>query len=321
MAVLSDVTAERAVLSGICRYGEASYLDVADILNDQSFTIDYNQIVYACISHIFKQEGNEKIDVASIYCAGEELGLSNIMSRKEVLEHINALFVYPVLEDNVRKFAAKIRKLQIARLLREQLKDAANQLIDIEGSESIAHILGIAENSIFDFSSLLNDIDHEPKELSDGLEDYINYLAENPIDQIGISTGFPRYDKAIGGGFRNGTINIIGARTKAQPLDCKILTPDGWKLMGDIEIGDEICSPIDKSGVTKVVNIFPQGEQDCYKITFSDGTSTRASKDHEWIASDTFIKKGQKTFKQLSIDEMNKIKGESEGVKMIMVKK
>lgn len=28
---------------------------------------------------------------------------------------------------------------------------------------------------------------------------------------------------------------------KAQPLDAKILTPSGWKLMGDIQVGDSVA--------------------------------------------------------------------------------
>jgi len=30
----------------------------------------------------------------------------------------------------------------------------------------------------------------------------------------GIPTGFPRYDSCIGGGFRRGTVNVVGARPK-----------------------------------------------------------------------------------------------------------
>lgn len=214
MKPLSDVAAERAVLSGICQHGRDSYLDVADIIQSKTFTVEYNQLIFSCIKRIFDQDETSNIDVASIYSAGEELGLSNIMSRSAILEHTTSLFNFPVNLSNVRKFAAKIRKLEIARLLREQLKGASDSLLELEGNESISHILGIAENSIFDFSSLLNDVDEGPKLLGEGLIDYIKYLGENPVDQIGIATGFHEYDKAIGGGLRPGTINVIGARPK-----------------------------------------------------------------------------------------------------------
>ncbi len=51
--------------------------------------------------------------------------------------------------------------------------------------------------------------------LGDDIENYIEELIESePIDQIGIPTGFPIYDHAIGGGLRRGTITIKGARPK-----------------------------------------------------------------------------------------------------------
>jgi len=213
MKPLSDIAAERGVLSGICQYGQDSFLDVADIIKSNTFTIDYNQIIFSCLESICKDGDNPTIDVASVYSVGEEKGLNNIMSRPEFLEHLNSLFRFPVSESNVRKLAAKIRKLEIARLLRNQLKEAGDSLLQLDGNETITQILGIAENSIFDFSSLLHDSENEPKRISTGLLDYVTFLGENQVDQIGLPTGFPEYDKAIGGGLRKGTINIIGARS------------------------------------------------------------------------------------------------------------
>ena len=46
------------------------------------------------------------------------------------------------------------------------------------------------------------------------IEDYINEIIANPIDQIGLPTGFPVYDKSIGGGLRKSTVNVIAARPK-----------------------------------------------------------------------------------------------------------
>jgi len=214
MKALCDIAAERAVLSAICQFGENSFLDVSDIITNKTFTVDYNQLIYSCIKHTFNNNQTTEIDVASIYSAGEELGIGNILLRPEILEHINSLFNFPVNQNNIRKFAAKIRKLEIARQLREKLKTTSDSLLELNGTENISHILGIAETSVFEFSSSLNSSNEEPKKIYDGLSDYINYLGENTVDQIGISTGFPEYDKAIGGGLRPGTINVIGARTK-----------------------------------------------------------------------------------------------------------
>jgi replicative DNA helicase len=141
--------------------------------------------------------------------------MSHILSQKEEAQHLKAIKDFPVNKENIRKFAAKIRKLEIARLLHKELGNTQEKLLDISGSESISSIIGIAEDSIFNFSSSLNnDNDNAPTFMSAGLDEYIEYLQNNKIDQVGISTGFPVYDQSIGGGLRKGTINVIGARPK-----------------------------------------------------------------------------------------------------------
>jgi hypothetical protein len=67
---------------------------------------------------------------------------------------------------------------------------------------------------------------------------------------------------------------------KAQPNSAKVLTIDGWKFMGDIIVGDLVVN--EKGTFSKVLQIFPQGIKDIYTLTFSDGSATRACKDHLW---------------------------------------
>ena len=69
--------------------------------------------------------------------------------------------------------------------------------------------------------------------------------------------------------------------SKAQPLDAQILTPEGWELMENIKEGDYVYGSNGKP--TKVLSIHPQGLQDIYKVSFSDGTSTECTKDHLWL--------------------------------------
>ena len=68
-----------------------------------------------------------------IFSTAEELGLSNVFNKKEEVQHLKAVLDFPVNLDNVRKFAAKIRKLEIARLLRKQLDKAQDKILDVTG--------------------------------------------------------------------------------------------------------------------------------------------------------------------------------------------
>jgi len=67
---------------------------------------------------------------------------------------------------------------------------------------------------------------------------------------------------------------------KAQPLYSKVLTPTGWKFMGDLEVGDYVVTPEGKQ--SEIKGVFPQGIKDIYTITFSDGSVTECCKEHLW---------------------------------------
>ena len=212
--MLSDVAAERAILAGICKYGTRAYYDVADLVDVNSFTIASNSMIYACLQHIMNKDINTSIDLPIILSAAKEINLNNLVSNKEEVQHLSGIMKFPILLSNVRKLAAKVRKLQIARMMYDQLESTKDRYSQVKGDESISQILGIAEESIFDFISLLNDSDDIPQKVFHDIENRLDELSENPLDQVGISTGFKRYDYAIGGGLRRGTVNVIGARPK-----------------------------------------------------------------------------------------------------------
>lgn len=67
---------------------------------------------------------------------------------------------------------------------------------------------------------------------------------------------------------------------KAQPLDSDILTPSGWKKMGEIYPGTLVAGEDGKFHT--VISVHPQGEKEVYKVEFSDGTYTECTLDHLW---------------------------------------
>ncbi|QKG25998.1 ATP-dependent DNA helicase RecG [Actinomadura verrucosospora] len=73
---------------------------------------------------------------------------------------------------------------------------------------------------------------------------------------------------------------------KAQPLDAGVLTPSGFRPMGDLRAADEVITP--DGEVTVVTGVFPQGEREVYRLVFSDGTSVECDDEHLWaVKTDT----------------------------------
>nr|WP_157107804.1 PhoH family protein [Nocardia amikacinitolerans] len=69
-------------------------------------------------------------------------------------------------------------------------------------------------------------------------------------------------------------------RGRAQPLHTKVLTPSGFRPIGEIEVGDSV---IGSDGTpTEVLGVYPQGFKEIYRVHTQDGASTLASGDHLW---------------------------------------
>lgn len=86
----------------------------------------------------------------------------------------------------------------------------------------------------------------------------------------------------IGTEMKHTLIVLMGASGvgKAQPIDTVIPTPDGYKQLGDICVGDYV---FDKNGKpTKVLGVFPQGELDTFEVVLTDGRTTQCSNEHLW---------------------------------------
>lgn len=71
----------------------------------------------------------------------------------------------------------------------------------------------------------------------------------------------------------------LGYLPGPQPLDAKILTPNGWTEMGKLKEGDFVIGRNGKP--TKVLGVFPKGKKMVYRVTTTDG-STECCADHLW---------------------------------------
>ena len=209
---LCDISAERAVLSGLFEYGHEAYLDIIDFLQIDTFVDPINQQIFKCLNNAFDNKKLTDIDIPTILGISNELNLT--LEHPNKLKYISVIYNTHVVLSNVRMWAAKIRRLHVARLLQNQLQQAGVDLSNITGDEPISQILGKVEDRVFNFASLVDGEGCEPQLLGDGLDEYLNHLEQNPVNIVGISSGYPYYDKSIGGGFRRRVVSLLSARIK-----------------------------------------------------------------------------------------------------------
>ena len=69
-------------------------------------------------------------------------------------------------------------------------------------------------------------------------------------------------------------------RGRAQPVFTKVLTPKGFRPIGELQVGDLVIGS--HGHPIEVLGVYPQGFKEIYRVYTQDGASTLASGDHLW---------------------------------------
>ena len=91
-------------------------------------------------------------------------------------------------------------------------------------------------------------------------------------------------------------------RGRAQPLESLLMTPNGWRKMGEIKVGDSVTGSDGKP--TEVLGVFPQGEKPVYRLTMTDGSSAVACAEHLWQVKTMEDKRRDRSPRVLQTQEM-----------------
>ena len=71
---------------------------------------------------------------------------------------------------------------------------------------------------------------------------------------------------------------------KSCNIHANVLTPTGWRKIGELKVGDEV---IDADGMASdVTGVFPQGIRPIYEVLFSDGVKATCDLEHLWEVRD-----------------------------------
>lgn len=94
----------------------------------------------------------------------------------------------------------------------------------------------------------------------------------------------------------------LGFLPGPQPLWAKVLTPNGWTTMGELDVGDEV---IGKDGLPhKVLKTFNKGIKDIYRISTTTGKVAYSCEDHLWSTQNYNEHKHNKPFQIRTLKEI-----------------
>jgi phosphate starvation-inducible PhoH-like protein len=80
-----------------------------------------------------------------------------------------------------------------------------------------------------------------------------------------------------------GTIEVAPLafmRGRAQPLSSGVLTPDGFRPIGSLRVGDLVTGSDGRP--TPVIGVYPQGRKEVFRLGTQDGASTLCCGEHLW---------------------------------------
>ncbi|MDT9690689.1 PhoH family protein [Streptomyces sp. P9(2023)] len=103
----------------------------------------------------------------------------------------------------------------------------------------------------------------------------------------------------------SGTIEVAPLaymRGRSQPIFTNVLTPDGWRAIGDLQVGDLVIGS--NGEPTPVLGVYPQGERDIYRVSAQDGSWTLCCGEHLWTVRTASDKRRDKPWRVLETQDM-----------------
>jgi phosphate starvation-inducible protein PhoH and related proteins len=136
-----------------------------------------------------------------------------------------------------------------------------------------------------------------PGDLQDKVDPYLRPLYDALFDLVDTERVTKMLEKRI--------IEIAPLafmRGRSQPLDSLLMTPNGWRKMGEIKLGDFVVGSDGKP--TEVIAVYPQGKKKVYRLTMTDGSTVLACNEHLWQVKTMEDKRRNRPGRILETQEM-----------------
>ncbi len=245
-----EISAERNVLGALAKSPERFFSATA-ILTVQDFCDQTCRCIYRSIKSVFEEDpgATEAIDSSvlehRVATVAPEYYARSATEIKETIEYV---LESPELKD--RDFKAITRVVVKNSVLRRATDKLERVKQDLPGCQTHEDILAHMEKEVCGFTTQAvtrTDI----VVMGDGYERFVLRREEEALAgnlHIGITTGFPMWDAAIGGGMRDGTMHIVAARSKMGKSWCALKVGDNVASLGipvlylDTELEDNFQS-------------------------------------------------------------------------------
>lgn len=257
------------------------------------FSTQFDKFIFSAIYNLFI-DGAEQIHTIDI----DNYLQSNVVA-KNLIEKENGIQFLQDCEfygetSNFSHYYNRFKKINLLRDLQKSGKDINKFYSENEFDEKhleinekfeelkVEDIVNSLKNEIANYESkyVLNNTVEELNAV-DGVRNLIKNLKETP--EVGVHLQGEIFNTITRGG-RKGRLYVRSAGSgvgKAIPNDTVIPTPDGFKRVDEIKVGDYLFDRLGKP--TKVLAIYPQkNEKEIFEVHFKSGRVAKCCEEHLW---------------------------------------
>jgi replicative DNA helicase len=206
---LSQFTYEKALLCCALNNMDHFY-SMMTKLNDTDFLHPDHAVIYNALKSLYLKD-HRSFDIPIV---ARELEIGGNLQDIGGVRMLNAIKTMPVALGIFDKALIYVLEASTKFRLFQSLHEHSELVIEnnVEGSLSASDLIGGVENSVLSLSTTSKAI-NEPRNLADGLREYIEEKKEHRVEMTGVRTHYPILDKQIDG-MVPGTLMIIAARKK-----------------------------------------------------------------------------------------------------------
>ena len=270
-----DPVAEEYVLGAILLADRAIETAVEVCAPQDFYRLSHGLIFQACLD---------------LYNRGEPIDalmLCDALDKKSQLEsiggrsRIHELAALVPASANIGHYARIVHEMSTLRGLIKAGQEIASLGYDRPGE--VAELVDRAEEAVFALSTGRTGGFSDANEILTEAFKRITARYEAGADLVGTATGYRDFDR-LTSGFEPGNLIVVAARPamgKGLRMDAKVLTPSGWRLNGNLRVGDKVIGADGKPDT--VTGVFDRGVLDFYRVMFADGAQVECSGDHLWL--------------------------------------
>jgi replicative DNA helicase len=208
--ILYSIKLEQHIISGLLKHPNC-FFQISQFLTSDDFgdPSKVNPTIFNIIQNSILS--SEPIDPVLLSQKASALKI-NFEDGINIFDYLQSLSMRSVSEEACISAAKQVKKYSIRRSIINNSEKLKKEILDLDDSASFDEIVSLSDKIYNnDINIYFNNI-NKPQNIFDDMEQNIELRGENPLNDVGIMTHFPRVNELFGSLLRPGNITVIASR-------------------------------------------------------------------------------------------------------------